>query len=96
MLDKISWKKLLLVRFEIVGVFLNTLNANDKYSRGIRENLPQQIQTQLSEKPKTFSGFFIAFLKSTSKSEYVEKRYESHRLNISKIIDCEKGCYLNV
>ena len=55
-----------------------------------------QVQTQLSPKRKTFSRFLIAFLKSTLKSEYFERKDESNSLNISKIIDWDKGGYLNV
>ena len=74
MLDELCWKKLLLVRLEILGQFVNTLTANAKYSLHNKRNFQQQIEMQLSQKLKTFSGFFIAFLKSTSNSEYFEKR----------------------
>ena len=47
----------------------------------------------LSPKPKTFSGFFIASMKSTLNSEYFEKKDQSHRLSITEIIDCETGSY---
>ena len=42
----------------------NTLTANYEYSRSNRENLPLPIQMKLSEKPKNFCQFFIAFLES--------------------------------
>ena len=38
------------------------------------EYLPQQVQTQISLKPKTLSGFFIHCLKSTLNLEYFEKK----------------------
>ena len=38
------------------------------------ENLPHQFQMQISPKPKTFSGFFIASMKSTLNFEYFEKK----------------------
>ena len=38
--------------------------VNDKHYLLKRDNLPQPIQMQLSEKQKTFSEFFFAFLKS--------------------------------
>ena len=47
----------------------------------------------LSPKPKTFSRFFIASMKSTLNSEYFEKKDQSHRLSITEIIDCETGSY---
>ena len=48
---------------------------------------------QISPKPKTFSLFFIASIKSTLNSEYFEKKDQSHSLSISEIIDCETGSY---
>ena len=55
--DKSSWKKLLLVTCEMLGLFVNSLTADNKYSRHSRENFPQQIQMQLSQKQKNFSVF---------------------------------------
>ena len=49
---------------------------------------------QISPKPKTFSGFFIASMKSTLDSEYFEKKDQSHSLSITEIIDCETGSLL--
>ena len=51
---------------------------------------------QISPKPKTFSEFFIASIKSTLNSEYFEKKDQSHSLSITEIIDCETGSYRNV
>ena len=51
---------------------------------------------QISWKLKTFSGFFIAFLKSTLNLEYFERKDQSQSLNITEIINCETGSYLNV
>ena len=60
------------------------------------ENLRQQVQTQISLKPKTFSGFFIASLKSTLNLEYFEKKDESHSLSITEINNCKASSYLSV
>ena len=57
------------------------------------ENLPHQFQMQKSPKPKTFSGFFIASMKSTLNFEYFEKKDQSHSLSITENIDCETGSY---
>ena len=51
---------------------------------------------QKSPKLKTFSRFFIGFLKSTLHFEYLETKYQSQRLTITEIIDCETGSYFNV
>ena len=39
---------------KILGLFLNTLIDDDKYSLLYRDNLTQQIQILLYQKPKTF------------------------------------------
>ena len=44
------WKISLFVRSEILGLFVKTLTADDKYFRHIRENLPQLIQMQFYQK----------------------------------------------
>ena len=60
-------------------MFVNTLTADDKYSLLNRDNLTQQIQTQLSQKQKSFSQFFLTFSKSTLDFEDFEKRDGPHR-----------------
>ena len=58
--------------------------------------LPQQFQTPLSNKQKTFSVFFIAFLKCAWNLEHFQKNDEYPSLIISEIIDAERRGYLNV
>ena len=82
--------------YEILRLFVNALTADDKYSGSNMQNLPQQIQTQLSRKQKTFSGFFIAFLKCSQNLEHFQKKDEYPTLIISEIIDAERPAYLNV
>ena len=65
------------------------------YSGRRMQTLTQQVQTRLSLKQKTFSGFFIAFLKSTWNGEHFEKKGESSSLSISEIIDSKRGGYLS-
>ena len=55
----------------------------------------QQVQMSLSLKQKTFSGFFIAFLKSTSNGEHFKTKGEFSSLSISEIIDSKKRSYLS-
>ena len=50
----------------------------------------------LSEKDKTFSGFFIAFLKCAWNLQHFEKKDECPSLIISEIIIFEKFFYWNV
>ena len=49
---------------KILRLFVNTFTVNDKHYLLNRDNLTHQIQIQLSEKQKTFSQFFFAFLQS--------------------------------
>ena len=72
--DKLSWKKSLSVWYEILRLFVNALTADDKYSGSNIQNLPQQFQTPLSQKQKTFSWFFIAFLKCAWNLEHFLKK----------------------
>ena len=50
----------------------------------------------ISLKPKTFSGFFMFFLKSTLNLEYFEKKDQSHSLSITEINNCKPSSYLSV
>ena len=45
--------------YEILGVFINTLTVDEKYSLGNRKNLPQPIQLQLSQKQNKFLEVFL-------------------------------------
>ena len=94
--DKLSWKKSGLVRSEILGLFVKTLTGEYQYSRRNMQKFPLQIQTQLSQKQKAISQFFIAFLKYTSSSEHFEKKDEPSSLSILEIIDSKMKWLLNV
>ena len=60
------------------------------------KSLRQQFQTPLSPKQKTFSGFFIAFLKCAWNLEHFQEKDEYPSLIISEIIDAERRGYLHV
>ena len=72
------------------------MNVDDKYFRRNMLNFMQQFEPPLSGRQKTFSGWFLAFLKCALNLEHFEKKDEYSSLVISKVIDSEKGCYLNV
>ena len=72
------------------------MTSDDKYSRRKMLNFTQQLEAPLSQKQKTFSGFFIAFLKCAFNLENLKKIDEYLRLVISKVIDSERSGYLNV
>ena len=71
------------------------LIAEYKYSCRNVQTFAQPVQTPLSWKQKTFSGFFIAFLKSTSNGEHFQKKGESSSLSIYEIIDSKRSGYLS-
>ena len=81
----------MLVLCKILGLFVNTLTADDKYSLLNRDNLTQSIQTLLSQKPKAFSQFFSSFLKSTLNFEHFQKNDDPPNRCISEITVSEKG-----
>ena len=57
--------------------------------------LTQQVQTPISLKQKTSSGFFIALLKSKRNGEHFQTKGESSSLSISEIIDSKRSGYLS-
>ena len=87
---------MVLVRFEVLGQFVNTMTAVYNYFRENLEYLRQQVQTLISEKVKIFSGFFIASLKSMLNLEHSEKKDQSHSLSITEINNCRTSSYLSV
>ena len=56
----------------------------------------QQFEGPLSQKQKTSSGLFLAFLKCALNLEHSGKRDECSSLVLSQVIDSERGGYLNV
>ena len=91
-----SWKKSPSILYEILRLFVKALTADDKYSASNMQNLPQQLQTPLSQKQKFLSWFFIAFAKCAWNLEHFQKKDEYPSLIISEIIDAERRGYLNV
>ena len=83
---KLNWKNTVLLWLKILGLFVNTLTADDKYSCRNMKNFLQQLQTLLSQKQKTLSRFFIAFQKSALNLQYFEEKDECPTLIISEII----------
>ena len=67
------------------------MTTDDKYSRRNMLNFRQQLEAILSQKQKTFSRLFLAFLKCALDLENFEKKDEYSSLVISKVIDSERG-----
>ena len=59
-------------------------------------NLTQQLGAPLSQKQKTFSAIFLAFLKCALNLEHFQKKDEYPSRVISRINDSERYGYLNV
>ena len=72
------------------------MTTDDKYSRRNMLNFTQQLEALLSQKQKTFSLLFLAFLKYALNLEHLERKDEYASQVISRIIDSEIGGYLNV
>ena len=64
----------MLVLCEFLRLFVKTLTDDEKYCLLYRANLTQPIQILISQKQKTFSQFFSAFLKSTLNFEKFKKK----------------------
>ena len=73
----------MLVLCKMLRLFVNTLTADDKYFLVNRDNLTQSIQILLSQKEKTHSRSFFAFLKSPLNFEHFQKKNAPHRRCIS-------------
>ena len=72
------------------------MTPDDKYSRRNMLKFTQKFEAPLSQKEKTFSGFFLAFLKCELNLEHFAKKDEYPSLVISKFSNSERGGYLNI
>ena len=72
------------------------MTTDDMYSCRNMPNFTQQLEALLLYKQKTFSGLFLAFLKCAVNLEQFGKKNEYSSLVISKVIDSERGAYINV
>ena len=81
----------MLVICKILRLFVNTLSLDDKYSVLYGDNLVEPIQILLSQKQKTFSELFSAFLKSAFNFERSRKKDDPHSRCTSQITVSEKG-----
>ena len=75
---------------EILGVFVNTLTADEKYPVQDCQSLPLPNQMQLSEKAKFSSQSFAPFLESNSNFKLFERKDDRHSQSFSEITGCEK------
>ena len=80
----------MLVLHKILGLFVNTLTDDNKYSLLYRDNLTQQIQILLSRKPKTFSQLSSEILKPTLNFRHFQKKDDPHSRCCPQITVSEK------
>ena len=74
----------------ILGLFRNTLTANDNYPVEDSVNFLSPIRMEFYLKSTIFSDFFVSFLESTSNFKHFEKKDDRHSYFISEITECEK------
>ena len=60
-------------KLSLLGLFVNPLTADEKYSLLNRGNLLQHFQMHLSQKQKIFSKFFLHFVNLNSISNIFKK-----------------------
>ena len=70
----LDYKKLFLIRPEILGRPVNTLTSYYDYSRSNRDKLRLRVQMQIPGKLQAFFRFLIAFLESALNVEHFEKK----------------------
>ena len=72
------WKKFPLLKFIIIGVFVNTGTADYKYPVSDCENLKFFIQMELSLKQKAFSKFFFPFMSGPTNFKHSQTKEDRH------------------
>ena len=63
---------------KILGLFVTTWAADDRYSLLNRDNLTQPNYMQVSQKQKTVSNIILQFLKCKLNFEQFQKKYDPH------------------
>ena len=92
--DKLGWRKSLLVRSEILGLFFNTLTAYHMYFGQNWQKLTKQVQMQSPSKQLTLSKISIVFFKSAYILWILKKGY-LYSVIISAVINSKVCGSLN-
>ena len=85
-----TWKKSALVIRKFLGLFVNTLTGDDKYSLLNRDNILQHLQMKLYQKQKNISPYFFAFWKSWFSFQHFQKIDEPYSWCIFELTDAKK------
>ena len=80
----------------MLGLFDNTLTADDKYSRHKRENFAQKNTNTSIPKAENFFSTFNCLSEIYIKWWVFWNKNESHSLNIFEIVGSERGGYVSV
>ena len=75
-------KKSLWVICKFLGLFVNPLTSNKKYSVLMRGNLFRHFLMQLSQKRKDFSKYYLHFLNLNSILNIIQKKNDPHSLKV--------------
>ena len=81
----------MLVLCKFLKLLVKRLTDDEKYSLLYIENFTQPIEMVVSQKRKTFSQFFSAFLKSILNFEHFQKKDDPHSRCGSQLTVSEKG-----
>ena len=81
----------MLVLCKFLKLLVKRLTDDEKYSLLYIENFTQPIEMVVSQKRKTFSEFFSAFLKSILNFEHFQKKDDPHSRCGSQLTVSEKG-----
>ena len=73
--DNLGSKKSLLVKSKVLGLFVETLTADDKYSLCNKDILQQLIQMELCKKQKLLPQLSAASVKFTFNFQHFEKNW---------------------
>ena len=68
-----SWKASLLVRSKVLGLFLNTLTADQMHCRHYLKQTSAKFSSNIISKTESFPQFFITFMQSTPNFAHFEK-----------------------
>ena len=91
----LSFKKLFLIRSDILGLVVNTLFANYVSFRSNRGNVPFQIQIKLSKNAQHFLRYLYLIFGNCIKLPMFRKKNERHRWILYGVIHSERCAYLS-
>ena len=93
--DRLRLKTSLLVRFETLGVFGNTLTADHMYCRHYLREISAMCSSTINSKRENIFWNFCCIFAIYTEVCVSWKKNQLHRLNISEVIDSEICRYFN-